>query len=637
MNGHIADSWSAILLWCNIPEITRLWACGDSWLQEVMRKTPQLVGCGVYQLCLKEMYKFQELDLSNDTLLTDQLLCQLPAQLTSLTISNIDLEHDPEFRFECLPVTLTRLHIKTLENRWFSFHLLPPLLTELKVEGGPVEPGANWDPAYLHLQHLTMSYTSMPFLYRVLHACPNLTRINITYTGPLTPQDTTEVIWPKSLQEIHYYSENNILPQGLTTITTSAKLHITIRNVRIFKLEDQPWYPINLVELNFLEILLTLNDQVTNTLPVTLTSLSIGYLDYYSRKDDKRDFARLRNLTHLTVKSRDHSHLPLDLTRCSSSLVELTTDNCSHVLVPNSVTRLSILTTKHFTAPFYDRRGPLTTRPFDNGRVPSTNPTIRNVVRRVDSTPYATPDLVVRISSSTQTVIDHHSSFTTLIGVNYKDLSGLPINIFNQLTHLEVNYHQNLSDLLQQLPVHLLRKLVIVQSSDGGVGFFDRALIPSITGIEGLLEACCRFYQLRSLTVITPLISQPKGSIGKLIHLPSALTELSLSLCAALYELSIPPSLEVLILRETYVFNNNTRRGLDQLEMLKHTSLRRLDLYGEFSAKVLWKIFESLPLSVNSIIYRGHNSYSFTREGLPEKITPYTQSRKRFLDLMAMN
>lgn len=619
MSIHDRENWKLIVWWCNIPDLTRLWCCGNHRLKQTMQIAPDLYGKGVYQPCLSHLQQLTTLDLSDDAYLPNELLAQLPPRLTNLSLDN----NVNKLQLELLPATLTILKLKLESTQTVDLTVLPGSLTELSVEGivrvdMPLT-GDNGlrEPHFPHLRSLSLRIVNVVDSGSIFMHCPNLTNL----TSHVVTEAHHELLHvPQQLEHlsINMTRGNKVLTPLLKDTTAQVSLFMYYPGA-LFEIFI---FPVNLVRLYLTNIA---DNDMLNSLPVTITDFNVKYVD-----DQHSILSRFTRMSHLTLDVGMQGMLGMmgikqlvDLTSLPSTLTQLKVANCSGMVVPRSVTDLDFTGPQGYEGDFGD---------IPNGTTGPIGPqsNLKDLIPRRDDSRIehrwkwrSSFDNTMSFTPVTALKLDQDSKLCSVRGVPISILDIYHTNYFSNLTSLTTYYDVNLHTFLAKLPSGQLTELIIRDRHD-----FQK----DSNDISDLLVACCNCYGLRSLEV-SILFKSGDGNhrhhITTELPLPGSVTTLVLQMTITLPGLIFPTSLELLTLSGTYC---NTTAQLQQLSV---TRLREINVVSFKSEENLWMILNVLPQCVSTIRYSGtyfnHNSMTGT------DLTAYIQRRKRFLRIIDLS
>ena len=679
MSLHLADSWQHILLWCNIPQLTRLWACGDSILQTYLANTVGLKGNGIYQPCLQYLKGLRELDLSSDMWIPPSLTSRLPPHLTVLSLDNTLNKLD----LNVLPVSLTDLTIR-MESLISSgvalamdLTVLPPNLINLDVYGAVrIDMPLTDQPRFCSMRSLSLRCIHVIDSNNIFFHCPNLTTLisdvlvevdhDLNYAPHLdhvVMRLRNENRIPLSLLKGNQIQGTNSDVGGGVTYHGKCSTSLTISSLD--ELSEVSW-------LTCLTIVFHIKSETILQLPVTITDLNISVTDE-NNSNIGNMFQRFTQLNSLAIYRPISYHNVTDITTLSGlpqTLRKLKAINYCHVEVPRNVVDLDLTSgargLDNGTWNFIETS---TTVAFDIPRLLSHHGSLRGFIplfhSRLCTENTHSYNKRKKPISNKNTIgltlildVDQDQQFYSLLGISCNILSYL--TDFSHLRSLSIEYYPLLNEILKLSSHRMisLTDLAVYGSYTSTMEltnlFLNSCKISTLTKLRWTLiqkphehhVANQRIAELSALTMssnspsiipgdIYEIMRQVMGkslncydTILDVIVLPLSLKSLTCNVSVNLPGLSFPASLEELVL------DYDTHFTPQQVLELARSSLLNINLTTSMNRDNLWNVLNAFPRSVNIVNLtvivadRDHQPFSDTQ------LQEYIEGRSRFLQWM---
>ena len=235
---HNSDVWAAVVWWSEFPELSKLWATGNSWLQCVMSTTPDIKIVGDCDPLLSKFAKLASLDLRGDQAFDATTLAHpLPATLKSLKL-HISSTPSRPLQITDFPDQLTELTINITAPIVYS--VLPQTLTSLTVMGytatqdfwGPFTRDViSWLPQLQTLLLPRVLSYHPPELPELLP--PTLTRLIAPCTVPpsMLPQLPPSITELGFIWDLDLFNHIASLPKTLASLTVDNQMTLTAEEV----------------------------------------------------------------------------------------------------------------------------------------------------------------------------------------------------------------------------------------------------------------------------------------------------------------------------------------------------------------------------------------------------------------------
>ena len=224
-----ADIWRTIAWWLEFPQLSKLWATGDRWMQRTIGPAPGLKIVGYCDPVIFEFTKLSVLDLSDDAKFDLTAITQpLPSTITSLSLW---LSPNPQrpLAITNFPAELRELTIYT--ETLIEFSVLPRTLTTLNIEDSgtadePLMTPELWSSFLTNLvswlpELQTLVMPGLPVLFKLPTTLPpGLTRLEASCCMAVNPRDILLVPAGITELDLHWKPQDiPYLPRYLTRLT----------------------------------------------------------------------------------------------------------------------------------------------------------------------------------------------------------------------------------------------------------------------------------------------------------------------------------------------------------------------------------------------------------------------------------